>query len=95
MARWRHPERGLVDPAEFIAIAEDTGLVVQLGLAVLHQACGQAARWAEELGRPIAVHVNLSARQLGHVNLPLLVESILEASGLPATQLRVELTEAK
>lgn len=93
LARWRHPERGLVDPAEFIAIAEDTGLVVQLGLAVLHQACNEASRWAGR-GHPLPVHVNLSTRQMAHVNLPLLVESILEAALLPADLLCVELTEA-
>jgi predicted signal transduction protein with EAL and GGDEF domain len=62
LVRWRHPERGLVQPAQFIPLAEETGLIVELGRWVLRQACADAAMWARR-GRPLRVGVNVSPRQ--------------------------------
>ena len=65
LARWQHPEMGLLSPGEFIGLAEETGLIVGLGLAVLTAACTEAERWHRQLGDEAPdVHVNLSARQL-------------------------------
>ncbi len=95
LARWQHPIRGILSPYEFIALAEDTGLIVGLGLAVLVKACQQAVAWYEQFGEasPI-VHVNLSARQLTASNLPTLVEGVLTGTGLPAGKLCLEITES-
>ena len=94
LARWAHPERGPVPPAEFIPLAEDTGLIVPLGRWVLDEACRQARAWAEEHADPPVVAVNLSARQFQH---PDLVEDVAEAllrSGLSPRLLELELTES-
>ncbi|OWY59911.1 hypothetical protein B7486_72025, partial [cyanobacterium TDX16] len=95
LARWQHPERGLLAPYEFIGLAEDTGLIVGLGLAVLEQACVQARAWMTELGEHAPqVHINLSARQLSQSNLPLLVGGVLDKVGVPPTMLCLEVTES-
>jgi len=95
LARWDHPERGLLPPAEFIEVAEETGLIVGLGLRVLTEACNQARQWAEGLGDAAPrVHVNISARQLTTTNLAELVGMVLDASGLAADRLCLEITES-
>jgi diguanylate cyclase (GGDEF)-like protein len=95
LARWQHPERGLLAPTEFIGLAEDTGLIVGLGLRVLSDACAQAKQWLDDYGPDAPrVHVNLSARQLTAPNLSLLVRSVLEATGLTADRLCLEITES-
>jgi diguanylate cyclase (GGDEF)-like protein/PAS domain S-box-containing protein len=95
LARWDHPDRGVLAPAEFIGLAEETGLIVGLGLRVLTDACAQAKSWADELGTEAPrVHVNLSARQLTAPNLSLLVRGVLEGSGLPPQLLCLEITES-
>ena len=63
LARWRHPERGLLQPAEFISVAEDTGLIVPLGRWVLREACRQMREWNRRYGAALSVNVNLSPRQ--------------------------------
>ena len=63
LLRWQHPTRGLIPPMEFIALAEETGVIVDIGAWVLETACEQAAQWAEA-GHPIRISVNVSARQL-------------------------------
>ena len=90
LLRWRHPERGMVSPAEFIPVAEDTGLIVELGEWVLRTACAEAATWPDH----IRVAVNVSPVQLKSQTLALKIMGALAASGLPASRLELEITEA-
>ena len=89
LVRWHHPERGLVMPAEFIPVAEATGLIVPLGEWVLQQACAEAMHWPED----ITVAVNLSPAQFKSRNLVPAVVNALTTSGLPAARLELEITE--
>lgn len=97
LARWRHPEFGLVPPSTFIPLAEDTGLIVELGEWILREACRQGATWMRGAsGRdraPLRVAVNVSALQFAHPDFVALVATCLEDTGLPAAQLELELTE--
>lgn len=90
LLRWHHPVRGPVSPAEFIPLAEDTGLIGPLGRWVLRTACAQAATWPDHL----AVAVNLSAAQFRHDDLVELIAKTLDDAGLPATRLEIEITES-
>jgi diguanylate cyclase (GGDEF)-like protein/PAS domain S-box-containing protein len=92
LARWEHPERGMLAPAEFISLAEETGLILQLGAQILEEACRQTADWRRD-GKDVAVSVNLSARQLAAPDTADLVRATLKRSGLPAPALCVEITE--
>ena len=91
LVRWQHPERGLVSPAEFIPIAEETGMILRLGEQVLRQAC----RWATLIGveRALPVSVNLSPRQFNDPRLVQTVAAALAETGLPARLLQLEITE--
>jgi len=92
LLRWQHPLRGLLQPSEFLHVAEDSGLILQLGLWVLREACRQGRRWHEQ-GHPLRIAVNVSPRQLG---LPAFVEelaAVLRESGLPPGALELEITE--
>jgi diguanylate cyclase (GGDEF)-like protein/PAS domain S-box-containing protein len=94
LLRWQHPERGEVSPADFIPLAEETGLIVPIGHWVLEQACREARGWSDA-GRPdLSVCVNLSARQLREPGLVASVADVLERTGLPADRLVLELTES-
>jgi len=93
LVRWEHPERGLVAPLDFIPLAEDTGLILPIGDWVLRTACAQAQAWSRNLGRPLRMAVNLSARQLYDRTLADTVARVLKDSGLPAAQLELEITE--
>ena len=93
LVRWRHPERGIVSPAEFITVAEDTGLILQLGERVLRMACAQARAWLDD-GRRIRMAVNLSGKQLQQADLPDIVTAALNDSGLPPELLTLEITES-
>jgi len=90
LLRWRHPERGMISPAEFIPIAEETGLINQLGHWVLHTACAKAVNWPDD----IRVAVNVSPVQFKSQTLALNVAAALAASGLAASRLELEITEA-
>jgi diguanylate cyclase (GGDEF)-like protein/PAS domain S-box-containing protein len=95
LARWAHPTRGLMVPHDFIGLAEETGLIVGLGLRVLSTACEYGRRWEERFGADAPrVHVNLSARQLTTTNLPVLVQGVLDGSGLTPSKLCLEITES-
>jgi diguanylate cyclase (GGDEF)-like protein len=95
LVRWRHPQRGLVSPAQFVPIAEQNGLVVELGHWVLQQACRQAADWSVRFGpaAPDKVSVNVSPRQLAAPGFADRVAAVLAQTGLPAHRLTVEVTE--
>jgi diguanylate cyclase (GGDEF)-like protein len=94
LVRWRHPVLGLVAPARFIPLAEETGMIEQLDMWVLHEACGRAARWRRE-GLPLGrVSVNLSARQFQQAGLTAQVSAALAASGLDPAGLEIEITES-
>ena len=89
LVRWRHPERGLISPAEFIPLAEETGLIVPLSEWVLRRACDHAAAWPGQ----IRVAVNLSPLQFRDLRLAETVKAALSASGLPPSRLELEITE--
>src|ERR671919_199378 len=93
LVRWRHPTRGVLSPSEFIPLAEDTGLIVPLGLEVLREACVRAAGWQVPGHSPLAVSVNLSPKQLTDPNLGTEVDLALRASGLEPSCLILEMTE--
>jgi diguanylate cyclase (GGDEF)-like protein len=94
LVRWQHPERGVVQPAEFIPLAEDSGLILPLGRWVLDEACRQLAAW-RAAGRPaLRVTVNLSARQFADPDLITVVGDALSRAGLPADALWLEITES-
>lgn len=93
LMRWHCPELGEVSPARFIPLAEETGLIDELGLFVLQQACQQARQWQLQ-GWPLAVAVNVSGRQLYHGQLPAQVAQVLQQSGLSPGLLQLELTES-
>jgi diguanylate cyclase (GGDEF)-like protein/PAS domain S-box-containing protein len=92
LLRWRHPEHGLVPPAEFIPIAERTGLLSAIGAWVLKVACVEARKW-QAADRRVSVAVNISARQLHHVDLVRHVVEALEGASLEASLLELEITE--
>jgi diguanylate cyclase (GGDEF)-like protein/PAS domain S-box-containing protein len=98
LVRWEHPERGLLAPAEFVPLAEETGLILELGDWVLAEACRQAAAWTGVLGedRTLEVAVNLSTKQLSQADLAKRVAALLERYGLPPAQvaLCLEITES-
>ncbi len=94
LLRWHHPERGVIRPPEFIPIAEETGLIIDIGNWAIRDACWHARRWQRSTGQgPIRISVNLSAKQLRN---PRLVEDVKEAlreEGLEPARLRLEITE--
>jgi len=90
LIRWNHPEHGRIPPADFIPLAEASGLIVPIGAWVLRTACEQAATWAS----PYKIAVNLSPLQFAQANLPKKVEDILSESGLDPARLELELTES-
>jgi len=96
LVRWRHPERGILDPADFVSIAEDSGLIEPIGRWVQERACRQGLEWHQLRpdSRPFDVAVNLSARQVAHRDLPATVEEIIARTGLDPVHLRLEITES-
>jgi diguanylate cyclase (GGDEF)-like protein len=96
LVRWRHPTRGLVSPAEFISVAEDTGMLLDIGRLVLHESCRQMAAWQHLFGKdaPAVICVNVSCRQFAQTDLIAEIESILSDSGLESSCLHLEITES-
>lgn len=94
LIRWHQPERGLVGPTLFVGVAEQMGLIVEIGEWVLHEACQQAVRWREAGLPELVMSVNLSAVQLRRGNLEAVVKAALKESGLPPQRLELELTES-
>ncbi len=94
LVRWRHPELGLVPPVQFIPMAEETGMIIEIGAFVLRQACRDAVAWQRAGLPPILMAVNISSVQFGHPDLYTQVLTILEEEGLAPQQLELELTES-
>ena len=95
LVRWEHPERGQIMPAEFIPLAEETGMIVSIGRFVLREACRQARVWQEEKGIMHAVHVNLSALELRQSDLIPTVRAAIEDAGIEPSDLVLEITESQ
>lgn len=95
LARWNHPQRGLVSPGEFIPVAEETGLIVELGAHILEDACTTLSRWRTQYpgAAGLVMSVNISAKQFGEAKLVTSVKDILARSGLPPGLLKLEITE--
>jgi diguanylate cyclase (GGDEF)-like protein/PAS domain S-box-containing protein len=94
LARWQHPERGLVTPAEFISLAEESGVILPLGHWVMEQACRQAVKWRDLRGDdPLMTWVNISPRQLSQADFAETVSKILADTGADASMLCLEVTE--
>jgi diguanylate cyclase (GGDEF)-like protein/PAS domain S-box-containing protein len=94
LVRWQHPERGLLFPGDFIAVAEEAGLDIPLGRAVLGQACAQLARWrAAGVAETFSIAVNMSAAQLADGTFPETVREVLSDTGVPAANVCLEITE--
>jgi diguanylate cyclase (GGDEF)-like protein len=94
LLRWAHPELGLVPPAKFIRIAEDSGQIVEIGMWVLREACRQTRAWNELGHRDLRVAVNVSAKQFGQDDFAAEVKRVLQETGLAPDRLELELTES-
>ncbi|HWS86657.1 MAG TPA: EAL domain-containing protein [Pyrinomonadaceae bacterium] len=96
LVRWRHPERGLVGPGDFIPVAEETGLIIPLGQWVLNEACRQMREWQRlgVAGESVTMSVNLSGRQFSQPDLIEQISAALRESGLKAANLKLEITES-
>jgi diguanylate cyclase (GGDEF)-like protein/PAS domain S-box-containing protein len=95
LVRWNHPERGQIPPDTFIPLAEQTGLIHELGLFVLREACHQGRRWLDASpGTPLSIGVNISGKQLQRAGFPTEVREVLAESGLPPKSLVLEMTES-
>jgi diguanylate cyclase (GGDEF)-like protein/PAS domain S-box-containing protein len=93
LVRWRHPERGLVNPAEFVPLAEETGLILPLGAWVLTEACAVATRWPADAGNERRIWINLAAPQVADPDLVGVVKRVLDRTGLSPDRLGFEFTE--
>jgi diguanylate cyclase (GGDEF)-like protein/PAS domain S-box-containing protein len=96
LARWQHPEKGLISPADFIPIAEETGLIIPLGKWLLQEACQQLKTWQDKYAgyEHLKMGVNLSGKQLLESDLIAQIDRILEETGLPSKNLKLEVTES-
>ncbi|HKC11162.1 MAG TPA: GGDEF domain-containing phosphodiesterase, partial [Vicinamibacteria bacterium] len=91
LLRWQHPERGLLLPADFLPLAETTGLIVPIGIWVLREACAHAKSWGSEIA--LTMNVNVSPRQLANLEFVRVLRGILAETGLPPACLRLEISE--
>ena len=94
LLRWRHPQQGMISPAEFIPLAEETGLIVSIGEWALLQACRQGCLWQQAGFAPLRVAVNISARQFRQSDLVAMVRRVLRETGFDGRHLELELTES-
>lgn len=94
LVRWLHPEQGMISPADFIPLAEETGLIVSIGEWVLRSACTQCQQWQDRGFEPIRISVNMSARQFNQKNVVSMVEEVLTQTGLDPHCLDLEITES-
>ncbi len=94
LARWRNPQRGMVSPAHFIPLAEETGLIVPIGEWVLRTACAQARRWRDGGGPDMVMAINLSPRQFRDKRLPGLVRRVMAETGMAPQHVELEVTES-
>ncbi|MFN7977324.1 MAG: EAL domain-containing protein [Vicinamibacterales bacterium] len=95
LVRWQHPDRGLIAPGEFLAVADDVGLTPQLDELVLREACRQGRDWLDASPDvALSMSVNLSAKAFAQTDVVALVEQVLATTGFPATRLRIEITES-
>ncbi|MEX2480377.1 MAG: EAL domain-containing protein [Gammaproteobacteria bacterium] len=94
LARWRHPQRGVVSPANFIPVAEESGLILEIGGWMLHAACAQTEDWRSRGLLDVPVSVNVSAVQFRQAGFVDVVKSVLDATGLPPSRLELEVTES-
>jgi predicted signal transduction protein with EAL and GGDEF domain len=94
LARWQHPERGMISPADFIPLAEETGLIIPLGEMILRRACEETQSWLKQGLPPLRVAVNLSGRQLEDQYLVQKVISVLKDTGFDPNYLEFEITES-
>ncbi|MCP9495346.1 MAG: EAL domain-containing protein [Pyrinomonadaceae bacterium MAG19_C2-C3] len=96
LVRWQHPQRGMVSPAEFIPLAEETGLIKEIGSWVLKESCRQLSEWQRQSGvtRPLTLSVNLSGRQFAQPDLVEQVHRILQETGFDPCCLKLEITES-
>jgi diguanylate cyclase (GGDEF)-like protein/PAS domain S-box-containing protein len=95
LLRWEHPSRGLISPAEFVPLAEETGLITSIGAWVLQEACTQLAAWQRAYPRrELTMAVNISSRQFSHQDLAAQVREVLAETSLPPRSLKLEITES-
>lgn len=94
LARWNHPEKGMIPPDQFIALAEDKGLIHELGSQILEQACSDVKNWSTKGEIPLSLAVNISPKQLNESDLPSLIQAILDKTGFCSEQLELEVTES-
>jgi EAL domain-containing protein (putative c-di-GMP-specific phosphodiesterase class I) len=94
LVRWNHAEKGLISPANFIPLAEETGFILPLGEWVLRKACEQIKQWETVYSYPLRMAVNISARQFHDENLATLVKNVLNEYALDAKQIELEITES-
>jgi diguanylate cyclase (GGDEF)-like protein len=96
LVRWQHPDRGLVSPADFIPLAEETGLIIPIGWWVLREACRQIRTWHVKfpVTEPLAISVNISGKQFSQPDLIEQIEQILQETGIDARSLKLEITES-
>ncbi|UCD65981.1 MAG: bifunctional diguanylate cyclase/phosphodiesterase, partial [Deltaproteobacteria bacterium] len=94
LLRWKHPEKGMISPGDFIPLAEETGLIEPIGEWVLRAACTQNKKWQDEGYPPVKVSVNMSARQFSKKNISEQINDILQETGLSPEYLGIEITES-